>query len=388
MVRFLTGVIIVLPLVAALGLSGQVPGADPWSGSFGFSSDDQPGGTSYLGVDTRDITPDRVSALKLKDESGVEVTMVDQDAPAGKAGIQEGDVILNINGEKVESVEQLRRLIREIPPGRVTNVGISRDGKPMSFEVKLASRERFMSMDMSKVMKLKIPPIPPMNFEPPVSMVVVHSSMRSGLMVENLTRQLGEFFGAKEGRGVLIRSVEPGSQAAKAGFRAGDVIVRVEKDAVNDTGDFRHAMRSHRTDRQVSVGIIRDKKEMNVTLPLPEVRDSGALFDQDSFDVDIDADMLQKLNVEVARVKPQIDLAMREVERSFDQAARELCKKRGEMHKQQRDIERHQKELLQDEEDMQQEILDQTLDLREDWNDRSREVQRELLELQHSFSEI
>ena len=66
-----------------------------------------------LGVDTRDVTSDRLSDLKLKEEHGVEVTLVDQDAPAGKAGLKEYDVILTINGSQVESVEQLRRMIHE-----------------------------------------------------------------------------------------------------------------------------------------------------------------------------------------------------------------------------------------------------------------------------------
>src|SRR5471030_1269481 len=89
---------------------------------FGFSSEDMFSG-SYLGVDTRDVSSDRLARLHLKEETGVEVTLVDQDAPAGKAGIQEHDVILSINGNKVESVEQLRRMIREVAPGRTISVG-------------------------------------------------------------------------------------------------------------------------------------------------------------------------------------------------------------------------------------------------------------------------
>ena len=384
--RFLTGVIIALPLVAALTLSGQAPSPDPRSGSFGFSSDDQPGGSSYLGVDTRDITPDRMSALKLKDESGVEVTMVDQDAPAGKAGIKEQDVILTINGGKVESVEQLRRMIREIPPGRVANIGISREGRPMSFQVKLASRDRFAAMAIPpKAFKFKMPPLPPTDFEPPVSVVVVHSSMRSGLMVENLTPQLGEFFGAKDGHGVLIRSVERGSHAEKAGFRAGDVIVRVDKDPVHDTGDFSHALQSHRSSGQVTVGIIRDRKEMNVTLTLPERRQSGYLFDEESFDfpeIDIDADVLEPLNMEVAtRLRPQIALAVREAQRGLEKMKKDLCSQRREIRKQQKEMQQHQKE-------MQKELRDQSLEWRDEWNNENHELQRELLQLQHSFSEI
>src|SRR5438093_12888220 len=108
--------------------------------TFGFSSDDS-GGSSYLGVDTRNVTTDRMADLKLKEERGVEITMVDQDAPAGKAGLRERDVILTVNGTEVESVEQLRRMIHEIPPGRMVTLSISRDGQPVTVEAHLASRK-------------------------------------------------------------------------------------------------------------------------------------------------------------------------------------------------------------------------------------------------------
>src|SRR5215813_3183867 len=138
--KYLLILLILLPLAAAAVAPDQTPSLDPLTGSYGFPSEDFENRGSYLGVDTRDITPDRVSTLKLKNESGVEVTMVDQDAPAGKAGIKEHDVILTLNGNKVESVEQLRRMIREIPPGRVVNVGVSRSGESLSMQVQLADR--------------------------------------------------------------------------------------------------------------------------------------------------------------------------------------------------------------------------------------------------------
>src|SRR6202035_677192 len=113
----------------------------------GFSSEDG-GSGSYLGVDTRDVTPDRLAALQLKDERGVEVTMVDQDAPAGKAGLKEQDVILTLNGADVQSVEQLRRMIRETPPGRVVTLGVSRDGQMLSIKVELGDRKKNFAHDM------------------------------------------------------------------------------------------------------------------------------------------------------------------------------------------------------------------------------------------------
>ena len=72
--------------------------------------------STYLGVDIRDVTHDRMAALKLKDERGVEIMLVDQDGPAGKAGLKEHDVILSFNGHKIQSSVDLRKLIRETPP--------------------------------------------------------------------------------------------------------------------------------------------------------------------------------------------------------------------------------------------------------------------------------
>src|SRR4029077_2120508 len=114
-------------------------------------------GRSYLGVDIQDVTADRVTALKLKEERGVEITMVDQDAPAGKAGLKEHDVILDFNGTAVESEEQLRRMIREVPPGRTVTLGISRDGSPMKVEVQLADYNKVAAMNRRHVL---VPPLP------------------------------------------------------------------------------------------------------------------------------------------------------------------------------------------------------------------------------------
>ena len=192
------------------------------------------------------MTTERLSALKLKEEKGVEVTMVDQDAPAGKAGIKEHDVILTMNGTAIESGAQLRRMIHETPPGRVVTFGLSRDGQPVTVKVQLADKHKEFSMtghDM-KNFHVKIPEIHIPDIDiPSINMVMVTSSARSGLMVENITPQLGEFFGVKNGNGVLVRSVEKGSRAEKAGFRAGDVIVKVNDQAVHDTSDFTHAVR-------------------------------------------------------------------------------------------------------------------------------------------------
>jgi C-terminal processing protease CtpA/Prc len=314
-------------------------------------------------VDTRDVTPDRLAELKLKEEHGVEVTTVDQDAPAGKAGIKEHDVILNLNGTAVESVEQLRRMIREVPPGRVVTLGISRNGQSLTLKAQLADRKKTFAMvapngEAFKFAMPAMPAVPAMPAMPmipdmdvPVSVVVVHSSTRSGLMVENLTPQLGDFFGAKNGQGVLVRSVEKGSRAEKAGFHAGDVIVKVNGETVNDVGDFSHALNA-RKENTASVSIIRDKRPQTLSLTLPD-RKHSELFEE-SFELpEINAETridLSQMQSELARVKPQISLAVRQARRT---ATKELCKQKQELKKQGQEI---PKELLDQQRELQNEL--------------------------------
>jgi len=346
---------------------------------FGIPSEDS-GTSSYLGVDIVDITADRLGALKLKEEKGVEVTMVDQDAPAGKAGIKEHDVILTLNGAAVESKTQLHRMIRETPPGRVVTLGLSRDGQPMTIKVQLADRSREFSdwNQKDKEFHVEIPPIPNLpDFDlPNMGVVVVHSSMRSGLMVENLTPQLGEFFGAKNGNGVLVRSVEKGSRADKAGLRAGDVITRVGDQAVHDTSDFTHALHSHSAG-SVSVGVIRDKKEQTLTLTLPEHKESGEMIEESLEAPELDADMqteLSEVQNEIAELGPQMELAKEETRKASTEMRKSLCAQKKQMREQAEKLRQEyepkvRKELEKSRQKLQQEMERLRHQLQGDWLD-------------------
>jgi hypothetical protein len=360
------------------------------SSDTGFSPDEENTG-AYMGVDIADITTERLSALKLKDERGVEVTMVDQDAPAGKAGLKEHDVILSMNGTSVESGAQLRRMIRETPAGRVVTLGVSRDGQPLTLKVQLADRKKSVGWGPKpKDFKFEMPAMPAMpDFDVPVSVVVVHSSLRSGLMVENITPQLGEFFGVKNGKGVLVRSVEKGSRAEKSGFRAGDVIVRVNDQTVRDTSDFSHAIRST-TSGSVTVGVIRDKREQNLTLPLPERKDSGDLF-EDSFDVpDINVDAETHIDLggvrdEFARMQPQMQFALQESRKAVEEARPEIEKAQREakesLERVRPEIEKAQREMEAATEHMRNELCSQHKELRRQTQKMRKELQRQSEEL-------
>jgi membrane-associated protease RseP (regulator of RpoE activity) len=374
--------IAVLPLLLNLSHAAQRWTVDS-SQPYGIPSEDS-GSSAYLGVDIADITTDRLGVLKLKEEKGVEVTMVDQDAPAGKAGIKERDVILSMNGTAIESKTQLHRMIRETPPGRVVTLGLSRDGQPMTVKVQLADRgKEWSNMEsMDKSFHIQIPPIPSIppipnlpDFDVPnISVVYVHSSMRSGLMVENLTPQLGEFFGAKDGSGVLVRSVDRGSRADKAGLRAGDIIIRVGDQAVHDTSDFTHALHDHGVG-SVSVSVIRDKREQKLTLTLPTRKESGESIDEGFETPEMDADSqneLSEVQEEIAKLQPAMELAQAESRKALAEVEKAVCSQKKQMREQSEKLRQQlepqlQRELEKSRQKLQQEMERLRHQMQGDW---------------------
>jgi len=240
-------------------------------------------------------------------------------------------------------------------------------------KVQLADRRKTMAWGpKEKEFKFAMPAVPPVpEFDVPVSVVVVHSSMRSGLMVENLTPQLGEFFGVKNGGGVLVRSVEKGSRAEKAGIRAGDVVVKVNNEGVQDTSDFTRALRA-RGGNSVTLGIMRDKREQTLTLTLPERKESGALMDGENEtiempDIDVEAfDGLEDIQTQVARIQPEVQLAIEEskkiVEDSTEDCAKALEEQGKELQKQADEM-KEELELQKEDLNEQQEIQEENIEI-------------------------
>ncbi len=140
-----------------------------------------------------------------------------------------------------------------------------------------------------------------------------------------------------------MRSVEKGSRAEKAGFHAGDVIVKVNGESINDSGDFTHALRG-RKNNAINVSIIRDKREQNLTLSLPEHNQSQML--DESFEVpEIDAETvidLSQVESQMARVKPEIERAVRQMRvPNVEEATREVrAHQRRELKQEMRELQR------------------------------------------------
>ena len=101
------------------------------------------GGGSYLGVGVAEVTPERAKALKLKEERGAEITSVEADSPAAKAGLKAHDVVLEYNGQRVEGIEQFTRMVRETPAERQVRLTISRDGATQALTATIGQRKGY-----------------------------------------------------------------------------------------------------------------------------------------------------------------------------------------------------------------------------------------------------
>src|ERR1700722_11265407 len=194
-------------------------------------------GGTYLGVNLAEIDTNRAKELKLKEDYGAEISRVEENSPAEKAGVKPGDVVLEYNGQRVEGMEQFGRMVRETPPGREVKLTISRDGAVQTLTAVLGLRKFPFSGNFPpgfEVPEFHMPDIPQI-------FTTIRSPML-GVEAESLGSQLAVYFGVKEG--VLVRSVLDNTAAQKAGVKAGDVVVKVDGMGVTTPSELSTAVRT------------------------------------------------------------------------------------------------------------------------------------------------
>jgi serine protease Do len=175
----------------------------------------------WLGVVIQRITPELAEQFDLPDKQGALVSKVEPGGPADEAGIQRGDVIIEFQGEPIEEMEELPRVVAETPVGTKGKLVVLRDGKRKTLDVEVG---RFP--DDTQLAGAEEPPSP------------TATAGAFGLSVQDLTPQLAEQLGVDETEGVVVSRVARGSPAAEAGLRRGDVILEVDRKAVPDVGAF------------------------------------------------------------------------------------------------------------------------------------------------------
>jgi serine protease Do len=202
------------------------------------------------------------------------------DSPAAKAGLKENDVVTEINGQRVEGAAQFRRMIHEIPAGRSVQLTVWRDSRSQTVSVTLGKSEHgHHAMKMVAPtpgnFAFRMPHIPEIPDIPSMEWnggVLLGGRPRLGIDAEDLNGQLGAFFGAPDGEGILVREVNSGSPAEKGGVKAGDVITSLNGERIRSVGELREKLSGKRDEkgRTVKLGVLRNKSALTLTVELPE----------------------------------------------------------------------------------------------------------------------
>ena len=215
-----------------------------------------------IGVSVRDLNEDELKAGKA---GGVVIEDVDADSPAQKAGFKAGDIVVEFDGERVRSVQQFSRLVQETATGRSVQAAVTRDGQRVSLTVQPRSDEPFKywnnSDDVFKLPKMAPPMVLKRDaFPPSFDSLIGGAGGQLGIIVDELSPQLSEYFGTKEG--VLVTTVRDNSNASRAGVKAGDVITSINGGTVATAGDLRRRAQRLEGGDEFTLSIVRDRKPL------------------------------------------------------------------------------------------------------------------------------
>lgn len=217
----------------------------------------------YLGVSVDRVTPKLARKWDLKVSEGVYVAAVTSDSPAEEAGIKEGDVILAYDGNNVYDNSDLISDVRRTKPGTDVQITINRNGEQRSIKATIGKIPR-----EPRMYSFNIPTPPRMRIAPHISWN--NTSTIYGLTLEKLSRQLGEYFGAPDGRGLLMKNVKRGSKGESAGFKAGDVILKIGNDLVDDVHEALGILREFDEGEKAELEVLRKGKKEKLTITIDE----------------------------------------------------------------------------------------------------------------------
>ena len=240
----------------------------------------------WLGVGVSEVSADKMKALKLPEERGALLGKIVPDSPAAKAGLKENDVVLEINGQRIEGTEQFRRMIHEIPAGRTASLTVWRDGRSQNLKVTVGKQEAGnmkVFADGPKSFAFKMPTMPAMPDLSGLEHLRTFSMISPGrpllgIDAENLEGDFGNYFGAPDGEGVLVRGVFANSAAAKAGLKVGDVITSLNDERIRNASELREKLMTSHEAKSIKLGVLRNKSAVTLTVELPQRKEEEEHF--------------------------------------------------------------------------------------------------------------
>jgi serine protease Do len=251
----------ILAMLVAVALVGQTHAAAQNQNRLAIQGDvlSLVGPGSSIGITVRDS------------DSGVVVQSVRTETPASRAGVKEGDIVTEFDGERARSAAQFTRLVRETAPGRAVKMTVLRSGTAMTLDISPENRgaDGIQFPDIARDVQRGLRVLPPdFNFDFADPGFPFNSSRRLGVFVTPLSDQLAAYFGVKQG--VLVTEVAAGSVAEAAGIKAGDVITTVRGQTIASSADVVRELGQADSGASVEIRVTRNHKEVTVTAKMPE----------------------------------------------------------------------------------------------------------------------
>jgi serine protease Do len=243
----------------------------------------------YLGVKLQELTPSMAKALQMDDDSGVMINEIVDDGPAEKAGLEDGDVILEFDGKTISDNDDLVKAVRRTSPGDNVEVVVLRNGKNKTLKVEIGKHEdksfTWVSNDDMHDShfetygdgehKVIIMSGDDDNFVwssgGDVSFGFDNDRGYMGVNLDDMNEQMGEYFGVEDGKGALVTEVVEDSPADKAGLKAGDVIVRLGEKEIDSSSALHKAVSDTEPEQQMAVKVMRKGKSKDLSITLGEV---------------------------------------------------------------------------------------------------------------------
>lgn len=249
------------------------------------------GGRGFLGVELDEVDAEAARRLGLRQERGALITSVVENSSAATAGLQKDDVVVKWDGEAVESAMELSRLLRETPSGRVVKLTVVRGGREIDVEARLGNRIGYARVARPTIVQAERPariarPARPLTVRPATvrpARAWTITRARLGVQLGAMNEQLAEYFGVKAKGGSLVLFVHADSPAAKAGLKAGDVIISVAGKAIEGAFDVHEAL-GGKEEGPVEVKVVRERQERTLTVQLEKDGTTSWNWGPDTFE--------------------------------------------------------------------------------------------------------